>query len=66
MNLFHQKDHLCILQTKVALVLILVELQSLFFFTQMFDDLKQLFVLNFQDSFSVVKIVYFQHHKILT
>ena len=33
-----------------GLVLILVELQTLFFSTQMFDFSKQLFVLDFQDS----------------
>ena len=39
------------IKTKMALVLILVELQALFFSTQMFDHLKQLFALDFQDSY---------------
>ena len=45
-------------------VLILVELQT-FFSTQMFDHLRQLFVLDFQDSFWVAKEVHLQHHKLL-
>ena len=49
MNLFRKEDHLCILKTRVVLVLIYVELQMLFFSMQMFDHLGQLFVLNFQD-----------------
>ena len=51
MKLFHQVDHLCILKTKVVLVLILVEVQILLFSTQMSDHSKELLVLNFEDSF---------------
>ena len=49
MNLFNQENHLCILKTGVVLVLILVDFQTLFFSSQMFDHLRQLFLLDFQD-----------------
>ena len=65
MNLFHHKDNLCILKIK-ALPLILVELQTLFFSTRMFDHLKQLFDFDFYDSLWVTKVVHLQHHKLLT
>ena len=54
------------IKTKMALVLILVELQALFFSTQMFGHLKQLFALDFQDSYLVAKVAHLQRHKILT
>ena len=38
-------------KTIVVLILILVELQNLFFSTQMFVHLKELFVHDFEDSF---------------
>ena len=59
-----QEDHLCVLKTKVVLVLILVELR--FFSTQMFDYIRQLFALNFQDSFWAAKVVQLQLRKLLT
>ena len=56
MNLFHLEDHLCILKTKEVLALIIVELQTLFFSSQMFDHLRQLFVLDFQELLSSASI----------
>ena len=51
MNSFHQVDHACISKTKVTIVLILLDLQTLVFPAQMFGQSKQLVVLDFQDSF---------------
>ena len=50
----------------VVLILILVELQNLFFSTQMFVYLKQLFVNDFEDSFQVKEVVRLQCYLILT
>ena len=58
MNLFHLEDHLCILKT--------CRTPEINFSNQMFDHLKQLFALGFQDSFGVAKVIHFQHYKLLT
>ena len=50
----------------VILKLILMELQNLFFSTQMFVHLKQLFAHDFEDSFQVKKVVHLQYHMLLT
>ena len=55
-------DHLRKSKIIVVLILILVELQNLFFSTQMFVHLKQLFVHNFDDSFQVKKVAHLQYH----
>ena len=43
-----------------------MELQNLFFSTQMFVHLKQLFANDFEDSFQVKKVVHLQYHMLLT
>ena len=59
-------DHLCKSKIIVILTLILMELQNLFFSTQMFVHLKQLFAHDFEDSFQVKKVVHLQYHMLLT
>ena len=59
-------DHLCKSKIIVILKLILMELQNLFFSTQMFVHLKQLFAHDSEDSFQVKKVVHLQYHMLLT
>ena len=63
--LFHQEDHLCILKTKEALILVHVKLHNSFSSTQKSDHLKEPFAYNFQDNFPAEKVIHHQHHKLV-